>query len=96
MEDTYFLKSLEQQLKEFKMLFLTAPNEQVDDTLKDRIRDWNTVPKAIEVLQGLDYAVMYSLASEYSVSIFQIALKVALENEQVTIQDILPQAWWRD
>ncbi len=96
MNETYMLKSLEQQLKEFKMLFLTAPNEQIDDTLKDRVRDWGTVPQAIELLQVLDYAIMYSLASEFSVSILQIAFKVALENEQKTIQDLLPQAWWRD
>ena len=96
MEGSYVLKSLEQQLKEFKYLFSNAPNDQIDETLKDRIKEWNEIPKAIEILQMLDYAVMYSLASEFAISVLEMALKVSLENENLTINDLLPQAWWRD
>ncbi len=90
------MKPLDQQLKDFKMLFLCAPDDQIDDTLKDRIKEWGKVPEAIEVLQALDYAVNYSLASDFSVSVLEIALKLALENENKKIEDILPNAWWRD
>lgn len=96
MSENYQLKSLEQQLKEFKGLFLSAPEDQIDDSLKERIKEWDKIPKAIEILQILDYASVHALASDFAISIFQIALKVALENEQITIQDLLPQAWWRD
>lgn len=90
------MKNLDQQLKDFKMLFLCAPNDQIDDTLKDRIKEWEKVPQAIEILQALDYAINYSLASDFSISVLDIALKLALENENKTIENILPQAWWRD
>lgn len=96
MNDNYQLKTLEQQLKEFKGLFLLAPNDQIDETLKERIKEWEKIPKAIEILQILDYAVTHALASDFAISVFQIALKVALENEQKTIENLLPQAWWRD
>lgn len=96
MEDQLVLKSLEQQLKEFKYLFSNAPNDQIDETLKDRIKEWDEIPKAIQVLQMLDYAVMYSLASEFGISVLEMALKVSLENEGLTIHDLLNQAWWRD
>lgn len=90
------LKSLEQQLKEFKILFLNAPNDQIDDTLKERIREWGDVPKAIELFQALDYATMYSLGSEFAISVIDVAFKLAMELEQVDIQTLLTQAWWRD
>lgn len=90
------MKLLDEQLKDFKTLFICAPNEQIDDTLKDRIKEWGKVPQSIEILQVLDYAVSYSLASDFSVSVLDIALRLALENEQKTLNDILPQAWWRD
>lgn len=96
MEQSYVLKSLEQQLKEFKKLFLNAPNEQIDNTLKHHIKIWSKIPKAIEILHILDYAVRYAAASDFAVSIFEIALNVALENEQLKIQDVYLKAYWRD
>lgn len=90
------LKSFEQQLKEFKLLFLSAPNDQIDDTLKERIREWSDIPKAIEVLQVLDYASMYSLGTDFAISVMDVAFKLAMEHEQVDIQTLLTQAWWRD
>lgn len=90
------IKSFEQQLKEFKLLFITAPNEQIDDTLKERIKEWSDVPKAIEILQALDYASMYSLGSEFAISVMDVAFKLAVENEQADMTTLLQQAWWRD
>lgn len=90
------MKELNEQLKDFKRLFLCAPNEQIDTMLKDKIKLWEKIPTAIEILQVLDDAVNYSLASDFSVSILNMALTIALENEQKKIEDILPQAWWRD
>ena len=90
------LKSLEKQLKEFKILFLNAPNDQIDDTLKERIREWGDVPKAIELFQALDYANMYSLGSDFAISVIDIAFKLAVENEKIDIETLLNQAWWRD
>lgn len=89
-------KSFEQQLKEFRLLFLSAPNDQIDDTLKERIREWSDTPKAIEILQVLDYASMYSLGSDFAISVMDVAFKLAMEHEQVDIQILLSQAWWRD
>lgn len=89
-------KSFEQQLKEFRLLFLSASNDQIDDTLKERIREWSDTPKAIEILQVLDYASMYSLGSDFAISVMDVAFKLAMEHEQVDIQILLSQAWWRD
>lgn len=90
------LKSIEQQLKEFKLLFLNAPNDQIDDTLKERIREFSDVPKAIELLQALDYASMYSLGSDFAISVIDVAFKLAMQHEQIDIETLLSQAWWRD
>lgn len=90
------MKSIDQQLKDFKVLFLCAPNEQIDNTLKEKIKEWTKVPKSIEILKTLDYAVHYSLASKFSLETLEVALKLALDNENKKIEDILPNAWWRD
>ena len=102
MEDNYIsngmgvLKTYDQQLQNFRRLFRSAPTDQLDESLKERVIDWSDIPTAIEILNVLDYANIYSLASEYTISILEVALKMAILNENTTMEDVVAKATWRD
>ena len=74
-------QSLESQLKEFKSLFLSAPEEQLDDLMKKKIREWGKVPTVVDISELLERSKKNGMASGFAISIIQMALNVAVENE---------------
>ena len=73
--------------------FLKA-EEPMEEAVEDLGADVKDLPP--EELQALDYASMYSLGSDFAISVIDVAFKLAMEHEQIDIETLLSQAWWRD
>ena len=76
-------------------VLLAAPVGQMDESLKVLIRKWSDPPKALEILEVLDLAIHGALASGVAVKTLQIIYDVALKEEGLTHEGLVPQATWR-
>ena len=83
------------ELSELKQLMLKAPTEQLDHSLFPLIEKWDNEPKAIQILEVLDHCIHASLASEFTIAALQIMLGTAIENENTTLEQLVPLATWR-
>lgn len=79
-----------------KEMLLTAPNEQLDPCMFPIIERWSDEPTSLQLLEVIDKCIYASLASGFVVSLLQTLLEVAMERENVTLDDITPLAVWRD
>ena len=83
------------QMEDFKKLLLTAPDGQLDASMRPLIEKWDSPAKAIQVLEVLDHCVHASLASGFTVRLLQMLYDAALKNEGVTHEDVAKLATWR-
>ena len=77
-------------------LLLTAPDSQLDASMKPLIKQWSDPPSALQVLEVLDHCIHGALASGFVVAVLQVEYDVALKREGKTHQDMVPLATWRD
>lgn len=75
---------------------LDAPDRQLDAKMKPLIEKWDKPPKALQVLEVLDWCVFGSLASGFLVTFFEILLTTAIEREGTTYAAVVAQATWRE
>jgi hypothetical protein len=78
-----------------KML-LIAPDSQLDASMKELIKKWDEVPKAIQILEVLDVSCQSSLASDFIMTIMDGLLHDAIKNENTTMEEIIKLARWRN
>ena len=74
---------------------LKAPDSQLDAKMKPLIEAWDKPPKALQVLEVLDYCVNGSLASTFMMRILEMLLGAAIKREETTYEAVVSQASWR-
>jgi hypothetical protein len=82
-------------MSELGDLLLGSSNTQLDALMKPLVRKWSDPPKAIEILEVLDYCIRGSLASGFIVATLQVVYDSALKTEGTTHEALLPLATWR-
>lgn len=80
-----------------KEVWLAAPSSQVDPQVIKLIQErWDDTPTSLQVLEVQDKCVHYGWSSDFVVTALQVTLEVTLKSENTTLEDILPQATWRE
>jgi len=78
-----------------KEIFLEAPDIQLDASMKPLVEKWSTPPKAIEILEVLDWCIFGSLASGLIVTLLQNMYAEAVIKEKVSHEELGRLAVWR-
>jgi hypothetical protein len=78
-----------------KQNLLTAPESQLDASMKPLIEKWDDKPTALQILEVLDHCIYAALASGFVIKMLQTLLDIAMTNEQVKLEDLVPLATWR-
>lgn len=84
-----------EQEQDVRTLLFAASDNQLDSTMKPLIRKWDNPPKAIQILEVLDYCVYGSLASGFMVTVLEFMLDDALKREGTTQDKLAIRATWR-
>lgn len=79
-----------------KAMFLIAPNNQLDSSMKPLVEKWDDEPNAIQILEVLDQCIYAGLASGFTVTAMQMMLNRAMQRENITLDDLVPLATWRN
>lgn len=79
-----------------KSMFIVAPDNQLDASMQPLIAKWDDEPTAIQILEVLDQCIYAGLASGFTISILQTMLAHAQQRENLTLDDLVPLATWRD
>lgn len=74
---------------------LIAPDSQLDAAMKPFISKWQNPPKAIEILEVLDYCIHDALASGIVVIVLQTMYNAAIKIENTTHEEVIKYATWR-
>ena len=82
-------------MEDMKALLLSAPDTQLDASLKPLIKEWDTPPKPLQILEVLDWCVRCSLASGFTVRLLQLLYDASLTNEKTTHEEVVKLAIWR-
>lgn len=75
---------------------LSAPDSQLDARMRPYIKLWGSPPKAVEILEVLDYTIHGSLGSGFVVTLLQVMLDDALKREGTTLDAVVTRAAWRE
>ncbi len=78
-----------------KHLLLSAPDSQLDISLKHMIEKWTIPIKAINVLELLDNIVYTGGASGFVINILNRLLQTCLVDEEITYEELIKFASWR-
>lgn len=79
-----------------KELLLKAPDYQLDESMKEKIKAWSNPIKAIEILEVLDHCIHASLASGFIIKTLQLLYDIALRDEGTTHEEVVKSATWRE
>lgn len=74
---------------------LSAPDSQLDASMKTLIESWSSPPTPLQVLAVLDQCVHGSLASGVVISLLQIFYHEALKDAKTTHEEVIKLAVWR-
>lgn len=77
-------------------LLANAPETQLDASMRQLVKGWSSPPKAIEILEVLDKSIFSSLASGFVVTLLQLSYDDACKNENITHDELVKLAVWRD
>lgn len=78
-----------------KNLLLSAPETQIDSTVKSMIAEWSEEPEAEQILKVLDHSVRYSLVSGFVVKVLETMLESAMRSENKDMDTLIKAATWR-
>ena len=77
-------------------LLLSAPDSQIDTSIKRLIERWSDPPKALEILEALDGCVHAAAASGFATSVLEALYAGALKREGTRHEDVVALATWRN
>jgi len=77
-------------------MLLEAPDSQLDSKMLPFIRKWSDPPKAVEVLEVLDYCVNGALASGVVMQVLNILYERTCSAENTTHDAVAKLATWRE
>lgn len=74
-------------------LLINAPEDQLDQFVRDDIKAWGSDPTAFQILETLDKVVWASGATDFAVGVMNIILRSKIEEMGLTYQQFvqLPQ-----
>lgn len=79
-----------------KKILLTAPDTQLDASMKPLIEKWLEPPTPIQILEVLDHCVHGALASGMVITMLQMMYKETCAQANTTHEEIVKSATWRD
>ncbi|MCK9529482.1 MAG: hypothetical protein M0R77_02800 [Gammaproteobacteria bacterium] len=79
----------------FKDMLLSAPDSQLDQSMRELIMVWDDEPTSLQILEVLDKVIYSSLGSDFVVTMLQIFLETTMAKENTTLEKIVPGAHWR-
>ena len=81
----------------FKSLMMEAPDSHLSPNIRGMIEaEWSEPPTAIQILKALDFSVYGGEASDFAVGCMEQMLEFQMRVEQLTEEEILKQAVWRN
>ena len=80
----------------FVVHLLSAPDSQLDDTMKAKILKWSRPYRAIDVLEVLDLCTHSSLSSGIVVTCLKMMYEDLLVQEHTTHEEVVKNATWRE
>lgn len=80
---------------DLKELLLKAPNSQIDDNAKSKVREWKLPLTALQILRVLDFCAEGSNASDFVMSMLNGHMFRLIKEENTTFDEICKQATWR-
>lgn len=83
-------------MKELVSVLLEAPDSMLDASMKPYMRKWSEPPKAIQVLEVVDYCIHGSLASGAALAALQVLYEQRCKAEGTTHDEVVKGATWRD
>lgn len=80
-----------------KEIWLEAPEEQLDNSIKNIIRErWDDDPTALQILEAVDHCVYWGASSDFVVTALNAYMHAALKREGKTFEQLTTEATWRD
>lgn len=76
-------------------MLLSAPDSQLDQSMRELIMVWDDEPTSLQILEVLDKVIYSSLGSDFVVTMLQIFLETTMAKENTTLEKIVPGAHWR-
>lgn len=83
-------------MKELVEVLLESPDSQLDASMKPLLRKWSDPPKAVEVLEVVDYCIHGSLGSGFIVATLQSLYDIRCKAEGTTHDEVAKLATWRN
>ncbi len=83
-------------MKELIDLLQSAPDSQIDATMKPLISKWKNPPTPIQVLEVLDHCIHGSLSSGMVVHVLQAIYDKVCEDNNTTHEEVVKLATWRN
>lgn len=74
---------------------LSAPDSQLDASMKPLIEAWSNPPTPLQVLAVLDQCVHSALASSVVITLLTIFYQEALQSANTTNEEVIKLAVWR-
>ncbi len=81
---------------DLKQLMMSAPDSQMDASMKPLIEKWSDPPTSLQILEVLDKTIFAALASGFVVTLMQMLYEEALQIEGTTHDANVPLATWRE
>jgi hypothetical protein len=91
---TYLTKGI-LRMPPFKDMLLSAPDSQLDQSMRELIMVWDDEPTSLQILEVLDKVIYSALGSDFVVTMLQIFLETTMAKENTTLEKIVPGAYWR-
>lgn len=78
-------------------LWLSAPDDQLADSLKWIVKEWSDDTKAKDLLKLLDYCAYFGGGSQFVMNVLNIEYGYALKKENLTDNDVrkIADETWR-
>ena len=80
---------------ELRDLLISAPDSQIDASMRPLLEKWGEPPTALQILEVLDQCIHGSLASGLVVAVLQAEYDLALAREATTHEAVVRGAAWR-
>lgn len=90
-----FLRNNVAKLKELKEILLGLPEEALDLSVREDIKQWEEVPTPLQILWLLDQCVMCSLATPMVIWALNHALSMSIVSTGTTYDAVVRLATWR-
>ena len=79
-----------------KKILLTAPDTQLDASMKPLIEKWSDPPTPIQVLEVLDHCIHGALASGIVITVLQLMYKDICTQANTPHEEVVKNAAWRN